>query len=150
MLPSYHYEPYPTGDEPFTLPMLTPPDYLFDFCIVQDQWCSGFTFTSVAADPLRSDQNGRYLADDILKCIVFEQMLMLIVEYRRFLFPRVWLTNIGTIVRGQFPSLRVIYQVWLNIGRMVTAFRSGSGTCICSQGAYIWHTSSLERAEYIF
>ena len=81
----------------------------------------------------------RYLADDILKCIVFEQMLMFIVEYRWFLILRVWLTNIGTIVRGQFPSLRVIYQRWLNIGRMVTAFRSGSGTCIRSQGAYIWH-----------
>ena len=149
MLPSYHDKPYPTGDEPFTLPMLTPPDYLFDFCIVQDQWCSGFTFTSVAADPLRPDQNGRYLADDILKCIVFEQMLMLIVEYRWFLFPRVWLTNIGTIVRGQFPSLRVIYilaQYWPN-GNCIS---SGSGTCICSQGAYIWHTLTLEPAEYIF
>ena len=46
-----------------------------------------------------------------------------IVEYRWFfLFLRVWLTNIGPIVRGQIPSVRVIYQGRLNIGRMVTAF----------------------------
>ena len=53
-----------------------------------------------------------------------------IVEYRWFLFLRVWLTNIGPIVRGQFPSLRVIYQGRLNIGRKVTASQSGSGTYI--------------------
>ena len=53
-----------------------------------------------------------------------------IVEYRWFLFLRVWLTNIGPIVRGQFPLLRVIYQGRLNIGRKVTASQSGSGTYI--------------------
>ena len=53
-----------------------------------------------------------------------------IVEYRWFLFLRIWLTNIGPIVRGQFPLLRVIYQGRLNIGRKVTASQSGSGTYI--------------------
>ena len=125
MLPSYHYEPYSTGVEPFTLPMLTPPDYLFDFCIVQDQWCSGFTFTSVAADPLRPDQNGRYLADDILECIVFEQMLMLIssIFVPEGLVNKYW-NNCERripVVKGNLPGAA---QYWLN------------GNCI---SVWFWH-----------
>ena len=91
--------------------MLTPPDYLFDFCIVHDKWCSGFTFNSVAADPLRPDQKADILqttfsnALSLNKCWCLHSRISLIFVPEG-LIDKYWTNCERTIpvVKGNLPG----------------------------------------------
>ena len=44
---------------------------------------------------LRSEQNGRHLADDNFKCVFLKENNCILIQISLKIFPRFWLTSVG-------------------------------------------------------